>query len=858
MVRICISLALSLIFGLQLAGQSTLNSKPDSVYILSYASTSNGGRNGMHFAWSRDGADWSKVENNFSYVKSDYGSWGSQKRMLSPFLIFGQDGKWHAVWSLNENESRFAHAASDDLVSWKRQSYPDITEGNFLDPVVIFDEDSKKYTIFFKSGEKYRKVTTPDFKTYSGEVDVAASEYKNPRKSVDLDGEIVSGIVHHVPWKVLDLLQKHADVKNYKNLLYSETMSQDAVRFAGLKPLNMILKAIPDQCKEISDMLIGVFFEDINYAADGGIYAELIQNRSFEYTPSDRNNRDKTWNHAHSWRLADESEIAFESATPLHPNNPNYAVLDIKNPGIALSNTGFDGIVVRKGEKYDFSLFVKQINGKTGHIKVQLVNEKGEILAENTIKSPAAKWKKLQAVLTAGNNADKATLQIIPSGNGKLAVDMVSLFPQKTFMGRKNGLRTDLAQTLADMKPKFIRFPGGCVAHGDGIQNIYHWKNTVGPIETRKGQRNIWNYHQSAGLGYFEYFQFCEDIGAAPLPVVAAGVPCQNSAHGGQNGGIPMCDMDVYVQDVLDLIEWANGDPKISKWAKMRADAGHPKPFNLKYIGIGNEDLITDVFEERFEIINKAVQEKYPDIVVIGTVGPFYEGTDYDEGWELATRLKIPMVDEHYYVSPGWYIHNQDYYDKYDRKKSKVYLGEYASHLPGRPTNLETALTEAMHLINIERNGDVVHMTSYAPLLAKEGFTQWNPDLIYFSNTEVKPTVGYYVQKMVGNNAGNFYIPAKLTLNIERDDVRKRVAASIVKDKFSGDIIVKVVNLLPVAVNSNLELPMKDDFKALKSVLTGNPTDKKLMPAISEIILEKDSQVEFPPYSFTILRMGSK
>ncbi|NLO69697.1 MAG: alpha-L-arabinofuranosidase [Porphyromonadaceae bacterium] len=851
-----LSFALAVFFIQQLSAQSTLNSKPDSVYLLSYATTKNRGHNGLHYAWSHDGKSWNNVSNEFSFLRSDYGTWGAQKRMLSPFVIFGNDGKWHAIWSLNENESRFAHAESDDLISWRRQSYPDISEGNFLDPLISFDSNSSQYSIVFKSDNKFKKLTTSDFKTYSQEVAVNESDFTNTRKNFEIEGEQVSGIVHRVSWWTLDKILNHAELKNYKNLLYSETMSQDAVRFADLKPVDVTVKAVPEDAYEISDMLIGIFYEDINYAADGGLYAELIQNRSFEYKPSDRNNHDQSWNHSHSWSLSDNSELSIETTSPIHPNNPTYAVLDLKNPGVALSNVGFAGIVIRQGEKYDFSIFTRQISGRINEVKVRLVDENGNILAENNLKKPSSKWSSQQAILTAKASSNNAKLQFIPTGHGKLAVDMISLFPQNTFKNRKNGLRPDLAQVLADLKPRFIRFPGGCVAHGDGIHNIYNWKNTVGPIETRKGQRNIWNYHQSGGLGYFEYFQFCEDVGAAPLPIVAAGVPCQNSADGGQNGGIPMCDMDDYVQDVLDLIDWANGDPKTSKWAKMRADAGHPKPFNLKYVGVGNEDLITDVFEERFKMIFDAVKEKYPEIVVIGTVGPFYEGTDYDEGWDLATRYEVPIVDEHYYVSPGWYIHNQDYYDKYDRNKSKVYLGEYASHMHGRPNNLETALTEALHLINIERNGDVVHMTSYAPLLAKEGFTQWNPDLIYFNNTEVKPTVGYEVQKLFGNNSGTQYIPAKVNVDNWRDDVKKRFAISIVKESNSGDLIVKMVNLLPETANVKLELPVLDNTKVTRTILTGKPADRKLSPATDEIILSKDSPIEVSAYSLTILRIG--
>ena len=420
----------------------------------------------------------------------------------------------------------------------------------------------------------------------------------------------------------------------------------------------------------------------------------------------------------------------------------------------------------------------------------------------------------------------------------------------------------DLAQVLADIHPRFIRFPGGCVAHGDGLKNIYQWKNTVGPLEARKAQRNLWGYHQSMGLGYFEYFQFCEDIGAEPLPVLAAGVPCQNSAchgdlRGGQQGGIPMSEMGAYIQDILDLIEWANGDAKKTKWGKVRAEAGHPKPFNLKYIGIGNEDLITDIFEERFTMIFNAIKEKYPEMIVVGTVGPFNEGTDYVEGWKLADKLGIPMVDEHYYQTPGWFLNNQDFYDKYDRsKKTKVYLGEYATHIPGRKANIETALTEALYLAALERNGDVVHMTSYAPLLAKEGHTQWNPDLIYFNNREVKPTTGYYVQKLYGQNAGNEYLPSKITLDNRDDQVRKRIAASIVRDSASGDVIVKLVNLLPVEVNTNVDLSGIGAIQssAKRTVLTGKPADTPL-PVEDTMEVAEKFDYQLPAYSFTVIRI---
>ncbi|MDE6116125.1 MAG: alpha-L-arabinofuranosidase, partial [Duncaniella sp.] len=364
-----------------------------------------------------------------------------------------------------------------------------------------------------------------------------------------------------------------------------------------------------------------------------------------------------------------------------------------------------------------------------------------------------------------------------------------------------------------------------------------------------------------------EYFLFCEDLGAEPLPVLSAGVPCQNSgiaAHHsheplttlGQQCGIPMEEMGAYVQDILDLIEYANGDVSTT-WGARRAAAGHPEPFNLKYIGIGNEDLISEVFIPRFKMIFDAIKATYPEITVVGTVGPFYEGSDYDAGWKLAEELGIPMVDEHYYVDPSWMIHNQDYYDNYRRNGTKVYLGEYAAHLPGRPSNMETALAEALYLTSVERNADVVAMTSYAPLLAKQGHTQWRPDLIYFNNDSVMPTTDYHVQKMFGNNSGDMYIPAMLSVSDSNPDVKNRFGLSIVHDSTSGkdgDYIVKLVNMLPVEVSGNLDLsPLGVTASEVTAEqLAGSPADTDTTPVKTVLTLPS---VTLPPYSFTLFRV---
>ena len=489
---------------------------------------------------------------------------------------------------------------------------------------------------------------------------------------------------------------------------------------------------------------------------------------------------------------------------------------------------------------------------------MQLTDSMGQPLAEGKLKVEGTGWQQYSLVLnTVGKKRThpvqpkNCSLRIISVKEGRVAVDMVSLFPHETYKG--HGMRKDIAEAIAALKPKFMRFPGGCMLHGDGLENIYHWKESIGPLYNRKPDRNIWGYHQTRGLGFYEYFQFCEDIGAEPLPVLAAGVPCQNSAANaegiaGQQGGIPMAEMPAYVQDVLDLIEWANGDAATSKWAKMRADAGHPAPFQLKMIGIGNEDLITTQFEERYLMICKAVKAKYPNIEVIGTVGPFhYPSADYIEGWKFAKAHEkvIDAVDEHYYESAGWFLHNQDYYDSYDRKAPKVYLGEYAS----RTRTMESALAEAVHLCNIERNGDVVEMTSYAPLLCHEKHQNWNPDMIYFNASEVKTTPSYNTQALFSQFSGDSYVASRVEIAPE---LAYRMAASVVKDSRSGNTYLKLVNALPVTVS------LKVDGLALPAhprmvYFSGKPGDESSQLHSSEetgaLVNVQNGRLQLPAYS---------
>lgn len=626
--------------------------------------------------------------------------------------------------------------------------------------------------------------------------------------------------------------------------------------------------------KPISPDLVGIFFEDLNYAADGGLYGELVQNRSFEYLATEQ----LTWGPLTSWefikRGGGAGELWVDSSGPLHPNNRHSALLRVRNAGegVGLSNSGFDGIPVKAGEKYDFSVFARLLHVGDGRdsrpagklsLSVRLETKDGSVLGEADLEASApAGWKQLTATLTAAETIADARLVVLAKGAGLIALDEVSLFPQKTFKGRKNGLRADLAQTIADLHPRFMRFPGGCLVHGDGIGNIYDWKDTIGPVEQRKGQVNIWRYHQSVGLGYFEYFQFCEDIGAKPLPVVAAGVSCQNSTRTRGTGQqcIPLAEMPAYIQDVLDLIEWANG-PTNSTWGAKRAAAGHPAPFGLKYLGVGNEDKITPGFKERFQMIYEAVQKKHPEIVVIGTVGPAPDGEDFEKGWQFANELRLPMVDEHYYKAPQWFWDNLQRYDKYDRARSKVYLGEYAAHDGGRRSTLRSALAEAAYLTSLERNGDVVTFASYAPLLARRGHTQWSPDLIYFNGTEVFPTINYYVQQLFGQNGGDTYFPTTISDS-------KEFAASIVRDGATGDLIVKLVNGANIAKPLRIELKgvAKLARSATKTVLTGANADvvnpdggvPAVKPEVSRIEVDSAFDCEAPPHSFTVIRIKSR
>ena len=810
-------------------------------------------RAGLHIAQLADNG-WQEIG---QLCSSDYGTWGQEKRMYHPSLCRAQDGTWRLVFQINDKSPMFAAAYSKDLVTWRPQDYPIMTSRQCLNPVVFPNPDGS-FDIYFKTkgGDKRWTSATTDFRRFTPDRASQISEDAWLRDTATIAGKLMEGCLFELTPAELQTVTNHFQRQAADRKICQERMYEDA-RNPNMPhlPVSATL-TVTGQEKSISDKLIGIFFEDISYAADGGLYAELIQNRDFEYIPKDH----RGWNATTAWDS--RKPIVVVAVDPLSENNPHYAVLG----NDTIINEGWDGIAVKAGDRYDFSMFVRNITSDKKQFIVQLIDEDNRVIAKTDLKTQNKDWQQYSAVLTPRETCPRARLVIIGLKDAKAGIDMVSLFPQKTFMNRKNGLRKDLAETIAALHPKFIRFPGGCMSHGQGLENIYHWNHTVGPLQDRKPDFNIWGYHQTRGLGFFEYFQFCEDIGAEPLPVLAAGVPCQNSTNnrdgiGGQQGGIPMDQMPAYIQELLDMIEWANGDPATSKWARMRADAGHPAPFNLKYIGIGNEDIIGTVYEERYEMICRAIRAKYPDIRICGTVGPFHTpSADYTEGWDFTKRhpdLQY-MVDEHYYESTGWFMHHRDYYDHYDRNAAKVYLGEYAASTQTKRPNVETALAEALYLTDIERNGDVVEMTSYAPMLAKDDHHNWDPDMIYFSNTEVRPTPAYEVQRLFSVYSGDCYVKTVLKAQVEREpgasadqtpDVSHRLGASLVHDSKTGKKYLKLVNALPqplILTVDGLTIPEGARCEGFE----GRPEEQTV--EVKSIVLEGKT-LRLPPYSFRVI-----
>ena len=838
----------SFLFPLFLSLSASVVAQSQSIFIYSPAPT-----DGLYVA-ERSHDTWQDLG---QLCSSDYGAWGAEKKMHHPSICRAKDGTWRLVFQVNEHSPVLAVAYSRDLITWRPQDYPILSTRHAKEPVV-FENIDGTFDIYYRSSEGKRFVSaTNDFRHFAPDEPSQISDDAWLRDTATIDGKLTEGNAFTVGSDFLAALRTHFAALKEDARLSSERMHDDSKNLSWLKdPVRATLTVDPNRQKPISDKLVGIFFEDISYAADGGLYAELVQNRDFEYNSRDH----KGWETATAWHS--NAPIRIVSDHPLSKNNPHHAIV----ASDSLWNEGWDGIAVEEGKQYEFSMFVR---GKK-KFTIQLINPSGMVIAQAKVKAKGDDWALCQARLKPVVPESKARLLLLPQGKEEAAIDMVSLFPRETFMGRKNGLRKDLAEAIARLKPKFVRFPGGCMSHGQGLDNIYHWNETVGPLQDRKPDMNIWHYHQTRGLGFYEYFQFCEDIGAEPLPVLAAGVPCQNSQNnaqglGGQQGGIPMADMPAYIEELCNLIEWTNGDPATNKWARMRADAGHPAPFNLKYLGIGNEDIISTVFEERYEMICRAIRARYPYINICGTVGPFHNpSADYIEGWDFARKhpdLQY-MTDEHYYESTGWFMHHRDYYDNYDRKATKVYLGEWAASTKAKRPNVETALAEALYMTDLERNADVVVMSSYAPMLCKDGHANWNPNMIYFSNTEVRTTPAYEVQRLFSCYSGDRYLFSELSELSENSEpsessappklskLSHRIGASVVRDSKTGNTYLKLVNALPVELQIDVQgLTLSN---AQGEGFSGKPEQQRLE---CQPVSLSGSQISLPPYSFRVVKM---
>lgn len=571
---------------------------------------------------------------------------------------------------------------------------------------------------------------------------------------------------------------------------------------------------------KIQDTMYGLFFEDINYAADGGLYGELVKNRSFEFPQSFMG-----WQVFGDVKLKDDGP--FERC-------PHYVVLGAPNHKerrTGIQNEGYFGIGVVKGEDYRFSVWAKAPKGKAT-IRVQLIDQysmgEHQEFVEQTLDITSAEWKKYEIVLKSPETQKKANLRIFLKGENPVCLEHVSLFPVNTFKNRENGLRRDVAQALADVKPGLLRFPGGCIVEGTDLETRYQWKNTIGPVENRPLNQNRWehtfdyryypDYYQSYGLGFFEFFQFSEDIGAEPLPVLNVGMACQFQNWDKECAHVPMDQLDPYIQDCLDLIEFANGDVNTT-WGKKRAEMGHPEPFNMKYIGVGNEQWDT-LYYKRLTPFVKAIRAKYPNIKIVGTSGPDSEGKMFELGWQDMKKQKADLVDEHFYRPESWFLNSGLRYENYDRKGPKVFAGEYACHGKGKKWNhYEASILEAAFMTDMERNADVVYMTAYAPLLAHVDGWQWRPDLVWFDNTEMFKTVSYYVQQMYAKNKGTNVL--KLTMDgkpVAGQEGQNGLFASAVLDANANTVIVKVINTGKTAQNISLNLIGLKGEKTAKTI----------------------------------------
>jgi alpha-L-arabinofuranosidase len=623
---------------------------------------------------------------------------------------------------------------------------------------------------------------------------------------------------------------------------------------------------------KIAPTLFGLFFEDINFGADGGLYPERVKNRSFEFPEPLMG-----WKQVANGSAKGTLQLYDLSTEGGAPNSHYLRIkVDEAGKGFGLSNEGFRGIGVEAGKEYAFSIMARSIAGQPAALRAEVVGGDGTVLGEVRLSGFTQRWKKYTAILRANGTEGKARLNLLVEGQGELDIDLVSLFPKETWENRPNGLRPDLVKLLKEMNPGFLRFPGGCIVEGRYLEQRYQWKNTIGPLEERKLLVNRWNnefrhrltpdYYQSFGLGYFEYFQLAEDIGAEPLPIMNCGMACQF------NSGelAPMENVEHYIQDALDLIEFANG-PATSKWGRVRAKMGHPAPFNLKMIGVGNEQWGPQ-YIDRYKVFVKVLKAKYPNITLVSSAGPFPDGKEFDFLWGQLRQLKAELVDEHYYRPPQWFRENAGRYDNYPRTGPKVFAGEYAAQSVGtaRPdnrNNWECAMSEAAFITGLERNADVVKLSSYAPLFGHMDGWQWTPNLIWFDNLRSYGTPNYYVQKSFGTNLGGIILPVLVDGSSKNGQGDLFTSASL--DHRTGEVILKVVNAAPASRSVRINLAgAKQIGKTGRAIVLASPDlkaensfeePKKVAP-VERPLSVSSSEFSFTlaPYSLTILRVGAK
>lgn len=591
---------------------------------------------------------------------------------------------------------------------------------------------------------------------------------------------------------------------------------------------------------EIQPTMYGLFFEDINYAADGGLYAELVKNRSFEFPQ-----------HFMGWKTFGKVSLKDDGPFERNPHYVRLAYAGHPHKQTGLDNEGFFGIGIKKGAEYRFSVWARVAEGETpAKIRVELADTKSmneqQAFATADVTVDSKEWKKYQVILKPEVTNPKAILRIFLASRQTVDLEHISLFPVDTWQGHENGLRKDLVQALADIKPGVFRFPGGCIVEGTDIASRYDWKKSVGMVENRPLNENRWqytfphrffpDYYQSYGLGFYEFFQLSEEIGAEPLPVLSCGLACQFQ-NPNMDAHVPLCDLESYIQDALDLIEFANGAVD-TPWGKIRADMGHPAPFNLKLIGIGNEQWGKEYPEHLVPFV-KAIRKKYPDIKIVGSSGPDSEGEQFDYLWPEMKSLKVDLVDEHFYRPEAWFLSQGARYDNYDRKGPKVFAGEYACHGKGKKWNhFHASLLEAAFMTGLERNADIVHMATYAPLFAHVEGWQWRPDMIWFDNLNSVCTVSYYVQQLFATHKGTNVL--SLTMNkkpVTGAEGQNGLFASAVCDKNKNEIIVKVVN------TSGKKQSLSLIFNGLKKkeVLSGARCIK-----LSSTGMDKDNTIENP------------